>query len=90
MRCPWGTIDQKSNLNISKDGTFDLSAKQLSDVISHVLIAKVRPHYYTSTIQSKHRNGFFCTYSFIIEKHMDGFFSVNQMDKRLFPAAANY
>lgn len=90
LRNSWGTIDQKTSLNINKEGAFELTSKQCFDYLDQIMIAKVRGHYYSSTIQTKHRNGFFCTYSFIIESHMDGFLSVSQLDERMFPLSANY
>lgn len=90
LRNSWGTIEQKSSIPLDKEGRFELSARQISESIDKVLIAQVREHYFTTTLQTKHRKGFFCTYTFNVEDHIDGFFGVSQIDKRHFPADTNY
>jgi len=90
LRNPWGTITEKSSITTDREGRFEWAARQVSENIDRVLIAQVREHYYTTTVQTKHRKGFFCTYTFNVEDHIDGFFSVSQIDRRTFPAKSTY
>jgi hypothetical protein len=69
---------------------FDLAAGQVKDLISHVLITNLNIAYNTSTIQSRHRHGFYSSYAFKIRKDTHGFLSVSQWDERLFPVHAGY
>lgn len=90
LRNSFGTIEERSKLSFRPEGTFDLASAQVRDMISHVLITNVNIAYNTSTIQSRHRHGFYSSYAFKIRKDTHGFLSVNQWDERLFPLHAGY
>lgn len=49
------------------------------------MIAYTNNAYSSSTIQSKHKTGFYSTYNFRVNQETHGFFAVTQWDERLFP-----
>lgn len=85
LRNSWGTIEERSKLNLSKEGVFELSSNQTRDYISYVMIAETNNTYCTSTIQSKHKAGFYSSYSFRLSQETHGFLTVSQWDQNLFP-----
>lgn len=54
-------------------------------MISHCLISEVVSAYHTTTIQAKHRKGFYSSYKFKVNKVFQGFFTISQWDRRFFP-----
>lgn len=62
----------------------------MKDFISHILVTNINVAYSTSTIQSKHRHGFYSSYNFKIRKDTHGFITVAQWDERLFPTNSGY
>lgn len=54
------------------------------------MIAHVNPVYFTSTIQSSHKVGFYSSYHFKIFKDTHGYLTVSQWDERLFPPVNGY
>jgi hypothetical protein len=53
-------------------------------------VTSLNVEYSTSTIQAKHRNGFYSTYKFTVRKDTTGFITVSQWDERLFPKEIGY
>lgn len=90
LRNRWGTTEERCKTNFSKEGAFDMSSGQARDCISHILVAHINAHYFTSTIQSKHKTGFYSSYDFKVSKDVHGYFTVSQFDERLFPQNAGY
>lgn len=90
LRNSWGTLEERSKVNIRAEGNFDLGAGQLRDNISHVLVTNLNTEYYTTTVQSRHRLGFYSTYNFRVRNNTHGFLTVSQWDERLFPSNAGY
>lgn len=90
LRNSWGTIEEKSKTSIRSDGNFELAAGMLRDNISHLLITQLNTSYFTTTVQAKHRIGFYSTFSFKVRDPTHGFLTVSQWDDRLFPASSNY
>jgi hypothetical protein len=62
----------------------------LRDNISHVIVTNVNPAYNTTTVQARHRLGFYSTYTFRVRNNTHGFLTVSQWDERLFPATSGY
>lgn len=85
LRNSWGTIEERSKLSISKEGLFELSSNQTKEFISHVMIAQTNNSWNSTTIESKHKTGFYSTFSFKVQKDTRGFFTLSQWDERLFP-----
>lgn len=90
LRNSWGTIEERSKISHKAEGIFELASAQAKDNINHVLIAQINNAYSTSTIQSKHRLGFYSSYNFKVRKDTHGFVTVSQWDHRLFPANSGY
>jgi hypothetical protein len=88
LRNSWGTIEERSKLKLSKEGVFELSSNQTRDYISYVMVAETNNADCTSTIQSKHKSGFYSTYSFRVNQETHGFLTVSQWDENLFPQSA--
>lgn len=85
LRNCWGTLEERTKLSISKEGVFELSSNQTQEYISHVMIALTNNAYNSSTIQSKHKAGFYSTFNFRLKKDSHGFLTLSQWDERLFP-----
>jgi len=85
LRNSWGTLEERTKLSISKEGVFELSSNQTKDFISHVMIALTNNSYSSSTIESKHKSGFYSTFNFKIKNDTHGFLTLSQWDERLFP-----
>lgn len=90
LRNSWGTLEERSKTSFRPEGNFELGAGILRDNISHLLITSVNSAYFTSTVQTKHRLGFYSTYNFRVRDNTHGFLTVSQWDDRLFPAHSNY
>lgn len=90
MRNSWGSIEERSKLNASKEGTFTMTLQQCREFLNHVIIGRINDSYHSSVIQSKHRNGFYGSYSFTVAKQVNGILSVSQLDQRLFPTGSGY
>ncbi|CAM6002506.1 unnamed protein product, partial [Sphagnum balticum] len=90
LRNSWGTLEERSKASFSKEGVFELGPNQARENISHILIGQVNTAYSTTTIQSKHKFGFYSSYSFKVRGDAQGFLSVSQWDERLFPIGAGY
>ena len=58
--------------------------------MSHVIVSQIHIDYATTTIQSKHRRGFYSSYNFNIKKNAHGYLTASQWDSRLFPANSGY
>lgn len=80
LRNSFGTLEERSKINFRPEGTFELSSIQVRDFISHVLVTNINSAYYTSTIQSRHRYGFYSSYNFKIRNNTQGFLTVSQWD----------
>ena len=65
-----------------------MSSNQTKDFISHVMIAQTNNSFSSSTIESKHKAGFYSTFSFKVRNDTRGFLTVSQWDERLFPEHA--
>lgn len=90
LRNSFGTLEERSKISFRPEGTFELGSGQVKDFISHVLITNINTAYFTSTIQSKHRYGFYSSYNFKIRNNTQGFLTVSQWDERLFPVNSGY
>ncbi len=80
LRNSWGTLEERSKITFKPEGNFDLGAGQLRDNISHLLVTSVNSDYFTTTVQSRHRLGFYSTYSFKVRNNTHGFLTVSQWD----------
>ncbi len=80
LRNSWGTLEERTKLSISKEGVFELSSNQTRDFISHVMIAQTNNSFNSTTIESKHKTGFYSTFSFRVKNDTRGFLSVSQWD----------
>ena len=89
IRNSFGTLDQKSKFNISKDGVFELAQSDALQTIAYFLIAEIHSTYATSTVQCKMKRGFYSSYSFKIKRDFHGYLTVSQFDQRLFPESHN-
>jgi len=49
------------------------------------MIANTNDSYSSSTIQSRHKAGFYSTFAFKVRNDTHGYLSVSQWDERLFP-----
>ncbi len=85
LRNSFGTIDERAKLTFNKEGAFELSSNQTKEFISHIIIAQTNNGYSSSTIESKHKTGFYSTFSFKVKNETHGFLTVSQLDERLFP-----
>lgn len=85
LRNSWGTLEERSKLSISKEGVFELSSNQTRDFISHVMVAQTNNSWSSTTIESRHKAGFYSTFSFKVRNDTRGFFTLSQWDERLFP-----
>jgi hypothetical protein len=90
LRNPWGTIEERPKASINKEGSFELGASLVRDNISHIIVSHVNPAYFTTTIQSKHKFGFYSSYAFKIAHDSHGYMTISQWDQRLFPSNDNY
>jgi len=63
---------------------FEVTSDEARSFINYYLVAEVHDDYCTSTIQARHRSGFFSSYSFRVENHFDGYVMVSQFDRRQF------
>lgn len=89
IRNSFGTVDQKSKLNISKEGVFEFSQNDVTQNIAYFLIAEIHDDYATSTVQCKMRKSFYSSYSFRVKNDFHGYLTVSQFDERLFPKSEN-
>jgi hypothetical protein len=62
----------------------------VKDVIGHILIAHLNIAYFTTTVQTGHKLGFYSSFNFEIKKDYHGYLTVSQWDQRLFPSASGY
>lgn len=85
LRNSFGTVEERAKLTFNKEGAFELSSNQTKEFISHIIIAHTNNGYSSSTIESKHKTGFYSTFSFKIRSETHGFLTVSQWDERLFP-----
>lgn len=90
MRNSWGSIEEKSKLNTTKEGTFQMNLQQCRDFLNHAIIGRIHDDYYSSVIESKHRHGFFSSYSFTVHDDTEGVLSVSQLDDRMLPPNSGY
>ena len=89
IRNSFGTIDQKSKINFSKEGVFELNQNDANQNIAYFLVAEINDTYATSTVQCKMRKSFYSSYSFKVRKDFHGYLTVSQFDERLFPKSSN-
>jgi hypothetical protein len=68
LRNSWGIIEEKPKINAKNDGSFELTATAARDNISHFIIARVNKNYFTTTIQSRHKLGFYSSYKFTVRQ----------------------
>lgn len=61
----------------------------MKSYISHFLVAEIHDNYYTSTIQARHKDSYYSSYSFIIKHNFKGYVMVSQMDPRLYNVAVD-
>lgn len=59
-------------------------------MLSYILVTNIQTSNSTTTIQSKHRHGFYSSYNFKVTKETRGFLTVSQWDERLFPSNSGY
>ena len=90
LRSSFGTVEERSKISIRNEGTFELSSTQMREVISHVLVSTVNTAYYTTTVQGRHRYGFYFTYNFKTASDVHGFISAAQWDRRFYPQSCGY
>ena len=90
LRASFGTVEERSKIPLRAEGTFELSSVQMREVISHVLISTTNTTYHTTTLQGRHRFGFYSTYNFRVDSKTEGFISVSQWDKRFYPENRGY
>lgn len=90
LRNSWGTLEERSKLSFRSEGNFELSSGQLRENISHIVITSINPEYFTTTVQAKHRLGFYSTYSFRLRNQAHGHLTLSQWDERLFPSTCGY
>lgn len=90
LRNSWGTLEERSKASIRSEGNFELSAGQIKENISYIVVTNINNEYSTTTVQSRHRLGFYSTYNFKVRNNAHGFLTVSQWDSRLFPSASNY
>jgi hypothetical protein len=86
LRNSWGTFVEKSKINFSKEGLFEMTVQEASKYFEYILVAETNDSYHTSTIQSKHHSGFYSSYSFKNKESGEIIFSASQWDTRLYPA----
>ncbi len=67
LRNSFGTVEEKAKLTFSKEGVFEFSSNQTKEFISHIVIAQTNDGYNSSTIESKHKTGFYSTFSFKVK-----------------------
>lgn len=58
--------------------------------ISHIIVTNIHTEYSTTTIQAKHRLGFYSSHSFKVRSNTQGFLTASQWDERLFPLTCGY
>jgi len=89
FRSSFGSVDEKPRFNLSKEGTFDVSVDETRNFINYFLVAEVHDDYSTSTIQARHRPGYFSSYSFRVSKDFNGYVMASQFDRRHFNQPSN-
>lgn len=90
MRNSWGSIEERSKLNTSGDGSFSMSLQQCRDFLNHVIIARINDEFHSSVIRGKHKPGFSGSYAFTVSAHTLGTLSISQIDERMFPIDSGY
>lgn len=65
-----------------------MSSNQTKEFISHVMIAHTNNSWNSSTIESRHKTGFYSTFTFKVRNDTRGFLTLSQWDERLFPEHA--
>lgn len=85
LRNSWGTTAERSKVNFSKEGVFELTLQEASRYFDYILVAETDDRFHTSTVQSKHHAGFYSSYSFKIKSAVEATISAAQWDHRLFP-----
>ena len=90
LRNSWGTVKERPNVSLSREGVFEFSSAYAHDYISHIMIAHTDSDLCTTTIQSKHHNSFYSAYNFTVNNDTRGFISISQLDERLFSAKKSY
>ena len=90
MRNSWGTVKERPNVSLSREGVFELSSGYSHDYISHIMIAYTDSELCTTTIQSKHHNSFYSAYNFSVNNDTKGYISISQLDERLFSPKKEY
>ena len=58
--------------------------------LSYIIIAETSNDVITSTVQSRHRSNFYSCYTIKLKHYFNGYLSINQWEKRLFPERAAY
>lgn len=89
FRSSFGSVDEKPRFNLSKEGTFDVSVDEVRNFINYFLVAEVHDNYNTSTIQARHRPGYFSSYSFRVRNDFEGYVMASQFDTRHFNQPSN-
>lgn len=64
MRNPWGSLEEKAKTVSTREGTFEFGPTDAKECISHLMIAHIERGNFTSTIQAKHRLGYYCSFDF--------------------------
>ena len=64
LRNSWGTLEERSKISFKSEGNFELSAGQMRENISHIIVTSIHTEYSTTTIQAKHRLGFYSSHTF--------------------------
>lgn len=91
LRSSFGTIVERPKVNISREGSFEVSSSQIRDYVSYILIAETDSSLSTTTIQSKHHGSFYSCYSFKLNNpNPNGTITISQFDRRLFSNKAHY
>lgn len=80
LRNSWGTLEERSKLSFRAEGNFDLSSVQVKENIKHILVTNLNTEYSTTTVQSRHRLGFYSTYSFKTRNQTHGYLTASQWD----------
>lgn len=68
LRNSWGTLEERPKITFKPEGTFELSSAQVRDNLSHIIVAHLNPAYYTTTVQSRHKFGFYSSYNFKVSQ----------------------
>ena len=62
----------------------------MQEMISHFIVSSINPSYSTTTIQTKHKSGFYNAFKFKLRNKTHGHLTLSQWDDRLFPANSGY